>query len=248
MRSIASYVLLTARSDRLVWALPLLMLAAALCAGFLGSAAAVEGAEMTLGFAGFALRLIAVLGLALFACFQLRRAYDSREIESMLARPVSRAGFCTAWFLGLLVMAVLIALSAALVLGLTAHPALPWLLAWTVGLAGELAVLAAASLFFGLLLSSASAAALSVLGFYALARLAGTWAAIAAAGEAGDAAGGGIRAIAALVPRLDMLAASGWLVQGPPPPAVCGLLAAQVAVYAALLVGATIFDFRRKEI
>jgi hypothetical protein len=55
-----------------------------------------------------------------------------------------------------------------------------------------------------------------------------------------------IGAIAFLLPGLDRMTQTGWLIYSAPPPVeIMGLLA-QTAVYVLLLCGATLFDLQRK--
>lgn len=252
--AITRYVCLTARADRLFWALPVLMLLVTLLSRFLAATASVESVEMALAFSGAGLRLVVVTGLVLFISFQIRQAYSNREIDGLLARPVSRISFVLAYALGLVVLAVGLSLLASFMLWLMTPVQLVPLFLWSVSLLGELLIVAMAALFFGLLLSSASMAALMVLIFYVASRLVGS---LLGAGVIFSGTTGWIgflanlpslllEFVAVLLPRLDLFGQSHWLIYGLPEGRIFVFIIGQSLCYAILLLLLTMLDFSRK--
>ena len=76
----------------------------------LGSSTLVEQRQMRLAYESEFARLILVLGLTTFICFHVRRMYDTREIEAILARPISRRVFVLAYYAAFSVVALVLCL------------------------------------------------------------------------------------------------------------------------------------------
>ena len=90
MLSNIRYVLLTAMRDRLFLGLLAGVLAAAYISGVLGSTAMLEPEQMTLSFTASSARVILMVGIIVFIGFHMRNAFDAREIDVLLSRPISR--------------------------------------------------------------------------------------------------------------------------------------------------------------
>jgi hypothetical protein len=121
---------------------------------------------------------------------------------------------------------------------------------WTASLLGELWIVAAFALFCTLALQYALPSLCATFGFYVLARGMASLqlANHGAAQDAGQRAmAAGIDALAFVLPRLDAFARSEWLLYGTGTAADLGFVAAQSAIYVALLAGAALFDLTRKE-
>jgi ABC-type transport system involved in multi-copper enzyme maturation permease subunit len=100
------YILLTALRDWLFTGLFAAILIATAISATMGSTAFIEEKEMTLAFASQSARLILMTGLIVFVCFHIRNAFDTKEIDVILSRPISRANLVIAYFLGFTVVAV----------------------------------------------------------------------------------------------------------------------------------------------
>lgn len=84
------YVLLTATRDRLFIGLLIGIIGAAYISSVLGSTAMLESEHMTLSFTAAAARVIIMVGIIVFIGFHMRNAFDAREIDVLLSRPISR--------------------------------------------------------------------------------------------------------------------------------------------------------------
>jgi hypothetical protein len=124
-------------------------------------------------------------------------------------------------------------------------------LVWGASLAAECALVAAAALFFSLSLTSVVGALAATAGLYLLAR-----AMAAIQGMANSplleptfssrAASAIVDGLSFLLPRLDGVTRSEWLLYGvPDAPAIAGALGG-LLVYATLLFAAGLFDFHRR--
>jgi len=90
---LVTYVLMAALRDRLIVSLIVLVAVGTSLSVFIGSSAILEKDQFALVFAAAGLRFAGVAGLVLFTVFYVRRAFDTKDIEFLLARPVSRFSF-----------------------------------------------------------------------------------------------------------------------------------------------------------
>ena len=251
LRPLIAYLLRSALGDRLLAVLALAILAGAALAAFVGSTALVEKGELATVYAATAGRFVVVVCLVLFTCFHVRRTFDSREVDLLLSRPVSRFGFVLAEVATLVLLAGIGAALAGLAVAAAGRPEAAALALWTLSLMVEAAIVATAALFFALMLSSGVAAALACLGFYVLARLIGLLGGIAAAhgrsGPAGWLVDQAVLLLGLVLPRFDLLARTSWLVHGIDGDiGGLGLIFAQGALYLVLLGAAACIDFERR--
>jgi hypothetical protein len=128
----------------------------------------------------------------------------------------------------------------------------PRVILWGLSLACELLIVTSVSLFCVLSLAQVISALSAVTGFYLLSRAIGALQIIAANPLSDNTVLSqqfinlAIEAIAFLLPGLDRMTQTGWLIYNTPTPAeIMGLLA-QTAVYLLLLCGAALFDLQRK--
>jgi hypothetical protein len=247
------YVLVTAIRDRMALALLVAQLAVLSAAELMGAAALAEGRETGLAIAGGGLRLVMALGLITFVCFHTRRMEETREIEVILTRPISRATFVIAYFAAYSGLAALLALFAVPLLGFGFRAWGSGLALWEASLLLECGIIVALSLFCALSLRSATASVLAASGFYLLCRLGAYFRAISAqhtgdlANQAADrVAHWVVEAVAAVLPRLDLFGQSVWLVYGPDGKWGLWTLLGQAAVAILLLQAATLADFRKR--
>lgn len=247
------YVLMAALRDKLILSVLLFMAVGTSIAIFIGSSAVTEADQFAMVFAGGGLRLAGVLGLVLFAVFYVRRAFETKDIDYLLSHPVSRAGFVVSHALAFSVLGVGVALFAALALLVVSggNVVMGGLALWTLSFAVELVIMINVALFFSMVLGSAAAAALAVFGMYVLARMMGQIFGII---DSGSGAGSPhletmsslMQVISIIVPRLDMMAQTSWLVYGPAGD-TAGIIVAQGVAYTALLIAAATFDLKRRQ-
>lgn len=242
------FVLLTALRDRLFAGLFTLVAVSFALAIYLGDAALVEKGQTTVVYAGGAARTILILGLIIFQAFHIQRLYETREIEALLSRAISRDKFIFSYWAGFAVVAVLL---AAPIIGLVmlfqwSGVGAVW---WAASLILECFIVVAFAIFAGITLEKAVPAVFATVGFYILGRLMSFFLAISASTPAE-----GVNAIAIplsdfialLLPRLDLFAQTRWLVYGPAPTESLLILFFQTCLYVPLLLLAAMFDLRRK--
>ena len=148
----------------------------------------------------------------------------------------------------LILCAALMTALAGLAVAAVAQPdpaALGW---WTLSLLLEATIVALAALFFALALRSAVTSALACLGLYLLGRVIGLLDGIAAAQDAGGLLDHLTGLLALVLPRLDLLGRSVWLVHGIGDPATLLPVLLQCTLYAVALAAAATYDFGRRQL
>ncbi|HEY7657531.1 MAG TPA: ABC transporter permease [Burkholderiales bacterium] len=248
--AIARYTLLEALRTRLS-VLVLITLAGLVAASFFVEALAItEGARFQAGFYAAGMRLASVFIAAVYVLVSMTREFNDKGLDVLLALDLPRSHYVLGKLAGFLAIVVLIAAAAALPLGWLATPAAA--LQWAASLAGELAIVVAFALFCVVTFNQLTPAASFVLAFYALARALTAIRLMSAHPLTGadtfshQAIQLMVEALALIMPALDAWTQTAWLVDQPTAWSSLLELAALSLLYVALLAGATMFDFYRK--
>jgi ABC-type Na+ efflux pump permease subunit len=246
---LARLCLVEARRGGLPWLTAVALAAALALAAFLSQVAITESHALQLAVLAALLRACAVFLVAAQVAASVLREMNDKGIELMLSLPLSRP----AHYLGRLAGFVACALVLAAVFAL---PLAPWappgaLALWALSLACEAALVAAAALFFAMTLAQLVPAIAATAGLYLLARSIAAIQAIAAGPLVEDtlaqrAARLAVDGVALLLPRLDAVTRTEWLLYGAPAAGAYGAALAGLLVYGLLLVAAGLFDFQRR--
>ncbi len=247
------YILLTALRDWLFAALMIGVIACALIAHLLGSTALIETQEMTLSYTSASVRVVVITGLIIFVCFHIRNAFDTREIEVFLSRPITRFNLVFSYLIGFTAVAILLAIPAVVLIAVQGIINPEGFLLWSLSLLVECWLVVAVALFFSFVLKSAVTSTMASMGFYVLARMMGFFIATSGSGRMFEE--GWINSLfeyvlkflSIVMPRLDTFAKSDWLIYGMKNMADFRLFLGQAVICIALLVLATIADFRHKQ-
>jgi ABC-type transport system involved in multi-copper enzyme maturation permease subunit len=247
---IARSTLLEARRNRLLW-LALILVAAGLAfTQFLQQVAITESNQVQAALLAALLRVGSAFMLASFVVTSMVREFNDKVMELILSRPIPRSSY----FFGKLAGYAMVALALALIfsLPLALFAPVPRVALWGLSLACELLIVTSVSLFCVLSLTQVMSALAAVAGFYLLGRSIGALQ-IIAANPLSDSAllsqqfmNLAVDAIAFLLPGLDRMTQTGWLIYAAPSTADILHTAAQTAVYVVLLCGAALFDLQRK--
>lgn len=246
---LARLCLVEARRGGLPWLALASLLAAVSLAAFLSEVAITESRSLQLSVLAAVLRAAAVFLVAVQVAASTLRELNDKGMELMLSLPLGRsthylgrlAGFCAS------AVALAALFSAAL---------LPWaapgaVALWGASLACEAALVAAAALFFAMTLAQLVPAIAATAGLYLLARSIAAIQAIAAGPLAADSlvtriAGLAVDGVALLLPRLDAVTRTEWLLYEAPAAGTYALALGGLALYGVLLVAAGLFDFHRR--
>jgi hypothetical protein len=249
---LARLALFEARRGGLPWLAAACIAAGIALAAFLSQVALTESRELQVAIVAAWLRACAVFLVAAHVATRTLREVDDKVLELMLALPLARASQYLGRLAGLAACGALLAAAFAVPLAFLAPPGAVAL--WGLSLAFELALVAAAALFFAMTLVQPVPAIAATAGLYLLARSIAALQALAAGGPladgslAGELARGAVGAIAFLLPRLDAVTRTEWLLYGAPSALVYGAALGGLLVYGALLAAAGLFDFQRRSL
>ncbi|MDX2074473.1 MAG: hypothetical protein SFX19_08955 [Alphaproteobacteria bacterium] len=245
------YILLTAMRDWLFWVLLAGVLSAASIAGLLGSTAFLETQEMTITYAAGSSRVMLMLGLIVFVCFHIRSAFDTKEIDVILSRPISRGTLIVAYWLGFMLVACILLLPIVAVVGLIGVPNKTGFFYWALSLLMEAGVVVSLALFSAFALRSAVTSVLGCMGLYVVSRMMVFFVMTAENPMFNNIQYIWLRfllqGISSLVPRLDFFGKSEWLIYGLKTGTEWHLFAIQAVIFVPLLLVAAIMDFKRKQ-
>jgi ABC-type transport system involved in multi-copper enzyme maturation permease subunit len=248
--TIAAYTLLEARRTRLP-AIVLIVLALLVAASFFVEQIVItEGTRFRAGFYAAAARWAVVFMVALHVIAAVARELDDKVLDVLIALDLPRSHYVLGRLAGFTAVAALIAAAACLPLAGSVPAAA--LAQWGISLACEAAIVAALALFCAITFSQIVPAAGFVAAFYVLARALTALRLISAnpVAEADAfthrAIGTFIEGLALLLPALEGWTRTDWLVNEPPSWAALSAIAAQGALYVALLAAAAMFDLHRR--
>jgi ABC-type transport system involved in multi-copper enzyme maturation permease subunit len=254
MNAIIRYTLLTASRDWLFIGLCTMVLLAYGFALFVGNTALVEQTQMSMAYFAGSARMILVIGMIVFVCFHVRRAFENREVESILSKPISRTKFVIAYWLGFSLLAVLVTSPAIVILGLFNKPDYLGLLYWSVSMILEISIIMAFAILASLIMKSAVSSVMASFAFYLVSRLMGFFVvaidnptSLISTGKYTFILEGIMKTISTIIPRLDLFAKSEWLIYGTENQHDLWIFPAQSAIFIALMLSVAVFDFKRKQ-
>ena len=249
---LVKYVLKAVLRDRLVLSLLLFTGVLTGLSLFMGGASVSEAGQFSLVFTGSSVRLAGTMGIALFVVFYVRRSFESKDIEFLLSRPLSRSSFIFSHAAAFSFLALFL----AVFMFLTVVAAAPQRVGeghflWFVSVAVEFIVVANAALFFSMVLTSAVSSMLAVSGLYVMARMMGLFLGIVDHGierESLEALVPFFQGISMIIPRFDLMAQSSWLIYGTAESSIgFGFILAQGFVYTLLLLLAALIDLKKRQ-
>lgn len=248
--TLAKSTVLEAARSRLFWLAALVVVGSLGLAQFLAQVAITESREIQASILGALLRLSTVFIQVTFVITSMVREQNDKVTELLLSQPVPRASYLLGKLAGYACVAVLLGLAAAL-------PLLPYasaagLAAWAFSLICELLILTSLSLLCTVTFNHVLPSFAAVGAFYLLARSMDAVQTIAAASVTGAPTigerfiSGFIDLLAMLLPGLDHMALSSWLVDTAPAPSVLVGVFVQTAIYLTLIASASVFDLYRR--
>ena len=249
--SLARATLLEAVRNRLLWLAAVVVVVALGLAQFLNQVAITEAREIQTALLAAPLRVAAVFMIAVFVITSMVREFNDKVIELLLSLPAPRALYFLGKFAGYAAVALIVALLSALPLVPFANP--PGLALWTASLFCELLIVAAIGLFCVLSFAQVVPAFAAVGGFYLLSRSIAAMQIIAGAplqepAFADRAVNVIVELIALLLPSLDRMTQTTWLLEPSPGAGVLGGVFGQTAIYLLLICSAALFDLYRRNV
>jgi ABC-type transport system involved in multi-copper enzyme maturation permease subunit len=245
--SIARTTVLEAVRNRLLWLTVAVVVLAFGLGQFLAQVAIAETVEIQTALLAAPLRVAAVFIVAVFVITSMVRE-ASDKVTGALSLPAPRSTYFFGKFAGYASVALIVALLCALPLALLAKPS--GLALWAASLVCELLIVTAMSLFCVLTLVQVVPAFAAVAGFYLLSRSMTAMQIIAAAPLheptlADRIVNTIVESIAFLLPALDGMTQTAWLLGGASP-GIASAVFGQTAIYLVLLCSAALFDLHRR--
>lgn len=247
------YVLLTAIRDKLFAGLLIGVVFAAFVASAMGSTAMLEPEQMTIAFTAASVRIILMVGILVFIAFHIRNAFDNREMDLLLSRPISRTKLVVSYWLGFGLVGSLLTLPAIGIIALLGAYDAQGFLLWSISLLLESWLVVTLTLFVAMTFKSGVSTVLSALGFYTLSRMMGFFVATTRSNGLFELhiidvlAKWTMKIISIIIPRADFFGKSSWLIYGVDATSDWWLCILQAACFIPLLLAATLLDFSRKQ-
>jgi len=248
--TLVKYALLAAIRDKLFLSLIVCLIVAASLSFFLGDSALSEKDQFTLIFAASGMRIVVVFALVLFVVFFIRRSFDSKDIEFLLSRPVSRSSIIFSYAFSFAVLSFFICLCLAAVLfAVGPHLFSQGHVLWIFSVFIECVIMVNLALFFSMYISSAVSAVMASLGGYVLGRLMGQFLGIIDANLVDNTGvfAMALQLVSVITPRLDLLGQSSWLLYGIDSHSSLLMVLVQGVVFSALVLSAASFDFVKRQ-
>lgn len=248
--AISYYTLLEARRTRLPLLLAVAIALMLVLAFFVSELAVIESQRLQVSFYAAGVRLAGVFVVCAHVLGSMTREFNDKGIDALLALDLPRSHYILGKLGGLLAMAMLVAVLCGVPLVLQAP--LSAVLQWTAALALELSLMAAFSLFGVIAFGQLMPAAALALAFYLLARsltaiqLISTHPLSGAGTLSHEVGRWMVDALALVMPALDRWPQTAWLIDAPASATGLAMVLLQAVLYVALLAGAAMLDFQRR--
>ena len=252
MQPIIKYILLTGLRDKLYLGIFITLIATFSLSIFLGSTVLIEAEQTTLAYIAGTSRAVIIVGMILFVCLSINRAFANKEVEFILAKAISREQFILSYLAGFLLTTALILLPLIAAIFILATVNKIGILVWSLSLFAEMWIVISFAILTSLILRNPFSSILSTLAFYLISRLMGIF--VLAINLPQDFVQvknhllpSVLKILSLVFPRLDLFTQSEWLSYGVADFAMVKVIALQSVIYISLMIFMAFFDFRRKE-
>lgn len=254
MKSILKYILLSGTRDRLYLGLFISLIISFSLSIFLGSTALVEQQQMTTTYIAGLSRGILVVGMILFVCLNINRAFENKEVEFIISKAISREQFVLGYLLGFFLAALLIMFPLLLAIFIIANPDLFGLLIWSLNLFLELMIIISFAFVTSLILKNSFSSIMASLGFYIISRLMGVFVLTANIPKdlsnvelTAKSFSSVLKILSVVFPRIDLFCQSKWLSYGFYDYENLKVILIQSLIYIPLLFVMAFHDFKKKQ-
>ncbi len=252
MKSILKYILLAGIRDRLYIGLFITLAASFSLSIFLGSTSFVEAQQTTAAYIAGSSRAILAIGMILFVCLSVARAFENKEVEFIISKSISREQFILSYIIGFFVAAFLIFIPLVTAILIVTKANKLGLLIWSASLLSELMIIISFSLLASLILKNSFSAIMASFGFYIISRLMGMFVLAInlpqdIAQAKGHLLGASLKFLSALFPRLDLFTQSEWLSYGVSEFSNLKIILIQSLIYIPLMIFMAFHDFKKKQ-
>ena len=253
MKSILKYILLSAIRDRLYIGLFITLISSFGLSIFLGSSALTEQQQMTASFMAGSSRVILAIGMILFVCLNISRAFENKEVEFIISKSISREQFILGYLFGFIIATLFIFIPLNLAIFILSKSNIYGLFIWSLSLFLELTIIISFSLLASLILKNSFSAIMASFGFYIISRMMGVFVLAISIPDSVDMINKNnilqiiLKILSAIFPRLDLFAQSKWLNYGFDNILVLKIILIQSAIYISLMLFMSFHDFKKKQ-
>ncbi|MBU6140492.1 MAG: hypothetical protein KGP29_02910 [Proteobacteria bacterium] len=252
MKSILKYILKNGLRDRLYLGLLITLIVSISISIFLGSTMLIEEKQSTAAYIAGSSRAILAVGMILFVCLSISRAFENKEVEFILSKSISREQFILGYLIGFFLSAFLIFLPLIAAVIILTKANLLGLIIWSGSLLAELLIVICFSLLASMILKNSFSAILASFAFYMISRLMGMFVmAIELPKDLVDVKSNILasilKIISAVFPRLDLFSQSSWLSYEIKDFESIKIIAIQSLIYIPLMIFMSFHDFKRKQ-
>lgn len=251
MNSIVKYVLLSALRDRIYLSVFLSLVAVFAVAIFVGDTMLVEQNQAAVAFIAGASRGVLVFGMILFVCLSIARAFENKEVEFVISKPVSREVFVFSYLVAFLATSFLMLLAIILPLYFIVYSKIG-LLIWFLSLFCELLIVISFALLSSLILRNAFLAILASIAFYLMSRMMGFFVMAIDLPESFSQAKSAVmpfilKVLSLIFPRLDLFTQSSWFSYGVEDFSRIKIVFLQSLIYIPLMLFMSFHDIKKKQ-
>lgn len=219
---------------------------------FLGSTSFVEAQQATAAYIAGSSRAILVIGMILFVCLSVARAFENKEVEFIISKAISREQFILSYILGFFIAAFLIFIPLVTAILIVTKANKFGLLIWSASLLSELMIIISFALLASLILKNSFSAIMASFCFYIISRLMGVFVlAINLPQDLTQAKsqllGVSLKFLSAVFPRLDLFTQSEWLFYGVSEFSNLKIILIQSLIYIPLMIFMAFHDFKKKQ-
>lgn len=254
MKTLFKFILLTGLRDKLYLSILLILAGIFGVSNLVGYSALSEGAQMQVVYFAFLSRLVIVLGMVLFICFYINRSFEHKEIDFILAKPISRPVFILSYWISFTLISLILIIPTTLVITFFNKCNAIGLLWWTISLILEIMLVSTFAIVSSLILNSAVVSILATFSFYFVARMMGFFVysidlpkSTEVVKNWHDLTESLLKFISSIFPRLDLFGKTEWLVYGIKDYSEIYIILTQSVIYILLMLFVAFYDFGKKQ-
>lgn len=254
MKTLFKFILLTGLRDKLYLSLLIILAGVFGLSNLIGFSALSEEAQMQLVYFAFLSRIIIVCGMVLFICFYINKEFENKEIDFILAKPISRNTFVLSYWASFNLISLILVIPVIFVAWFFNNPNISGLLWWSISVILELMLVSTFAIVSSLILKSAVVSVLATFSFYFIARMMGFFVysismpkSIASVSNYRGFSEGLLKIISTVFPRLDLFGKTEWLLYGVKDNSDIYIVLVQSFIYILLMLFIAFNDFRRKQ-
>ena len=250
LQVIASYTLMEAFRNRLLYIIAFFIALTTGIAFFAGSLSIIEVEQTQAQILGLIYRFGAIIICSLLVISGSNREYNDKNHELILSTSVTRIEYFIGKLLGYYLIGLLVCISIAIALLYFSSPAA--IAAWATSVFCEVLIMTTSALMFATIINNLTLSILLQLCFYLLSRAMGAITMMVASGSEDSIASGFIgnllQGIGYIVPQLHRFDNSDWLSGIFTDFSQLGFICVQTAIFCFFLLAVSLFDFSRKNI